>query len=152
MFDLLAIRLPRLLAGGLLLVGIGINFANVAGRYLFSAPIFWAEEAMIFLVLWAVFLAFVSVTAAQAHLRMDLFSAALPARPGRLLARLSAAIVFLVTAFVALQSLETVERLWRFGSRSISLDIPMVVPHGALLVGFGLAAAASLYLLVRGRE
>ena len=46
----------RVLAGTLLVAGVGLNFANVIGRYFFNVSIYWAEEAMLFLMVGCVFL------------------------------------------------------------------------------------------------
>jgi TRAP-type C4-dicarboxylate transport system permease small subunit len=40
----------------LLLVAVALNFANIVGRYVFSAPIASAEEVMLFLLVGIVFL------------------------------------------------------------------------------------------------
>ena len=46
----------RILAGVLLVASIGLNFANVIGRYFFNTSIFWAEEVMLYLMVACVFL------------------------------------------------------------------------------------------------
>ncbi|MFN3145768.1 MAG: TRAP transporter small permease [Paracoccaceae bacterium] len=152
MRDLLLVRLPSVLAGICMLGGIGINFANVVGRYFFGAPIFWAEEAMIFLIIWAVFLGFVAVTAQGEHLKMDLLARRLPERAQAWLERLGLVLGVVVMLFLAWQSWASLSRLWRFDMRSIALDIPMVIPHAAVPVGFVLSAVAAALLLVRGRR
>ncbi|MEQ8347510.1 MAG: TRAP transporter small permease [Sneathiellaceae bacterium] len=152
MFEAIAIRLPRLLGGLCLLAGVGINFANIVGRFFFGAPIFWAEEAMIFLVLWAVFLTFISVTASRAHLNMDLFQKLLPRRAGRALELAGLAVGVVAMGYLALQSWSSLQKLWSFDMRSISLQIPMVVPHAAVLVGFAGSAAAAFILIWKRRE
>jgi TRAP-type C4-dicarboxylate transport system permease small subunit len=78
--EVLLQRLPLTLAALLLLAAIAINFANVLARYLFLASIYWADEAMVFLVIWSIFLAAIAVTYDGSHLTMDLFSARLPPR------------------------------------------------------------------------
>ena len=45
----------RVIAGTLLVLSVAINFANVIGRYFFSASIYWAEEIMLFLMVGCVF-------------------------------------------------------------------------------------------------
>ena len=45
-----------LITGMIFLAAVLINIANVIGRYVFSYPIFWAEEVLVFMVIWAVFL------------------------------------------------------------------------------------------------
>ena len=39
--------IPLGLAALFLVLAVSINFANVIGRYMFSAAIYWAEEAMV---------------------------------------------------------------------------------------------------------
>ncbi len=151
MRQLLLVRLPATLAGLCLLGGVGVNFANVVGRYFFGAPIFWAEEAMIFLIIWSVFLAFIAVTAQGEHLKMDLVAKLLPERGQILLERIGLLVGIATMLFLAWKSWVSLARLWRFDMRSISLDIPMVVPHAAVLIGFALSAVAALILLLRGR-
>ena len=46
--------IPRAAIGLILLLAIAINFANIVGRYVFSAPLPWAEEVLSFLVIWGV--------------------------------------------------------------------------------------------------
>ena len=46
--------IPRLAIGLILLLCIGINCANIVGRYVFLAPLDWAEEVLSFLIIWGV--------------------------------------------------------------------------------------------------
>ena len=66
------VRIPHVICGALLLVAIAINIANVIGRYVFSRPVDWAEEALIYIIVWAVFISLGSITYQGLHLRMDL--------------------------------------------------------------------------------
>ena len=59
-------------------VAVAINIANVVGRYVFSAPIFWAEEVLVFILVWAVFLAAATIIYRGEHINMDLFYAEAP--------------------------------------------------------------------------
>ncbi len=77
------LSLIRALLGTLMLAAVAINFANVVGRYAFSAPIFWAEEALVFMNVWCVLLGAGIVAHANAHLRMDAFEAIAPPRVKR---------------------------------------------------------------------
>jgi TRAP-type C4-dicarboxylate transport system permease small subunit len=139
-YERLAIRLPRLVAGLLMLAGITVNFANVIGRYFFANPIFWAEEAMIYLTVWSIFIAMIAVTASRAHLSMDLLASMLPARLRRFLDYAIAAVGAATMLFLCVQSYETIMRLWNFGMKTISLQIPMALPHLSMLVGFSFSA------------
>src|SRR5262245_19905501 len=69
------VRIPYYLTGVVFLAATLINIANVVGRYVFSRPIFWAEEVLVFMVIWGVFLSAVSITFSGRHLNMDLFYA-----------------------------------------------------------------------------
>src|SRR5579872_7215408 len=76
--DLIFIKIPHVLAGVMFLVGVVINIVNVAGRYVFLTPVFWAEEILIFIVIWMVCMLAGSVTYRGAHLNMDLVYSILP--------------------------------------------------------------------------
>ena len=56
------VTIPRAIIGTMILVGILINVANVIGRYLFLEPIIWAEEIMIYIMVWTVFIGAILVT------------------------------------------------------------------------------------------
>ena len=75
--DLLFIRVPYAVTGTLFLIAIGINIANVIGRYVFAQPIFWAEEVLVFIIVWSIFLAATTIVYRGEHLNMDLFYAAM---------------------------------------------------------------------------
>ena len=66
-------RWPRAFLGLMMLIGVAINIANVIGRYLFNAPLFWAEEVLVYMMIWAVFIGLPAIVVDNAHLRMDLF-------------------------------------------------------------------------------
>ena len=150
--ELLLHRLPLTLAAFLLLGAIAINFANVVGRYLFLASIYWADEAMVFLVIWSIFLAAVAVTYDGSQLTMDLFSARLSPRWQRVLDAVIGAVCLVTFAFMAWQALTVVRTLMRNDQRSIALDIPIAIPHAALLVGFTLSALVVIARMALGHR
>lgn len=140
----LFVTLPRWLLGTLMLCGIGINFANVIGRYAFGQALFWAEEATVFLVIWGVFIGMAAIAYNGDHLNMDLFSAAIR---GRWRIALNAAVAVALLAcclFVAVQSFQVVALFARAGQVSVAAGIPKAIPHAALGVGFVLTALAVL--------
>ncbi len=145
-------RLPLTLAAFLLLGAIAINFANVVGRYLFLASIYWADEAMVFLVIWSIFLAAVAVTYDGSQLTMDLFSTRLSPRWQRVLDAVIGAVCLVTFAFMAWQALTVVRTLMRNDQRSIALDIPIAIPHAALLVGFTLSALVVIARVALGHR
>ncbi len=139
-----AMVVPRIIIGSLILISIAINFANIIGRYVFFAPIIWAEEVMIFIMAWCVFLGAALVTWEGRHLRMDLLSSTLKS-PWREAINLIAVLgLIAATGLVAVQSWEAVSLFARYGQKSTTAGIPMVVPHAALLIGFGLMCLAAM--------
>ena len=136
---LLALQIPL---GLLMLVGVALNLANVFSRYVLGSAIFWTEEVLVMITIWGVFLGAVAVAWNGEHLAMDLFAARLGPRARRALNALIAATLILVCGFVALQSWEIVGRFARTDAVRAGAQIPKVIPHSALLLGFSLTALA----------
>lgn len=135
-------RIPLSLAAFLLLAGVAINLANVIGRYVFQWAIYWAEEAMIYLAIWSIFLAAVAVAYDRAELAMDAFSTMLSKRWKRVADVTMTLATVAVCLFMASQSLSILRTLIRNGQNSLALEIPMAIPQASLLFGFVLIAAA----------
>src|SRR5215471_18745409 len=70
----------RVAAGAMLIASVGINFANIIGRYFLSVSLSWAEEVMLFLMIGCVFLAAGPVGWMGRNIRMDVVVSALPPR------------------------------------------------------------------------
>jgi TRAP-type C4-dicarboxylate transport system permease small subunit len=150
--DIILAETPTIIAAALLMVAVGVNFANVIGRYLFSVSIFWAEEAMIFLVIWAVFLGAIAVTFRGEHLSVDILSAALPQSVQPVLSIVIGSVCFFLFLYMSWQASLVMTILARNDQRSIALDIPMAIPQAALLVGFGASAIALLVRMAMWRR
>jgi TRAP-type C4-dicarboxylate transport system permease small subunit len=150
--DILFEEVPTIVASVLLLVAVGVNFSNVIGRYLFSVSLFWAEEAMIFLVIWAVFLGAIAVTFRGEHLNVDILSAALPQSVQPVLSAVIGSVCFFLFLYMSWQASLVITILVRNDQRSIALDIPMAIPQAALFVGFGASAIALLVRMAMWRR
>lgn len=145
--------LPMALIGVLMLVDVALNGANVVGRYFFGSPIFWAEEVMVHLTIWGVFIGIVAVAYRQEHLCMDLFSSRLPGPAQRALQVLIAVGLVVCCLFTAKQSWTIVTMFADTGAVTNAAGIPKVIPHAALLIGFTMTAlAAALGLRARFRN
>jgi TRAP-type C4-dicarboxylate transport system permease small subunit len=146
--ELLFVKVPYVVTGTLFLIAIGINIANVIGRYVFAQPIFWAEEVLVFIIVWSIFLAAASIVYRGEHLNMDLFYAVMK-RPLKRAVNTLVVVLFIVCAgIVVVQSSKVVSLYVDGGGVSVAAGVPMVVPHAAILVGFVLMIVA---LLVRLR-
>lgn len=132
-------RAVRLALGLLLIAMVLLNVANALSRYLLGQAITGSDELLVFGMVWLVFLGAAFVTADRRHLCFDVVSRALPRRARGLLQVAGDLIVILLLGFVALQSLDVVERLAALGQRSMAAAVPTYVPHSAILVGFGLS-------------
>lgn len=139
---------PRAALGVLLVAAAGLNIANVIGRYVFSSPIQWADEAMVFMMVASVFIGVAPVAWDAGHLRMDLLLLTAPARIARVLQAFAFLASLVACAIVFSQSLAVTRVIWRIGQTSPVLEMPMWILHGAVAFGLGLGALA---LLLRWR-
>lgn len=136
------VTLPHWILGTLMLLGIAINFANVVGRYAFGHAFFWAEETMVFITIWGVFIGMAAITYNGDHLNMDLFTAAIRGPWRAVLNGLMVAAMIGCCVFVVIQSYQVVTLFAQADQVSVSAGIPKAIPHAALLAGFALAAVA----------
>ncbi len=139
------LRVIRALLGLFILAGVVLNFANVVGRYVFLRPIIWAEEILVFLMVWCVMLGATLVTWENAHLRMDAVYQLGSPRVRRWLNLVSALVFLVAGVFVLVQSTRVVALVASTGQRSVVAEVPMVIPYGALPVSFALMAAIVIW-------
>lgn len=130
------VTVPRFIIGTMILIGILINIANVIGRYVFLEPIIWAEEIMIYIMVWTVFIGAILVSYEGQHLKMDVFSIMLPSPYKEIINFVATASVLLVCIYVIPNNWVVVELMWNNDQRSVVAEVPMVIPHFALLFGF----------------
>jgi TRAP-type C4-dicarboxylate transport system permease small subunit len=147
--DLIFVRIPHVAIGAMLCAAIAINFANVIARYFFFEALYWAEEVLIFMIMWGVILATATITYQGLHIRMDLFAAMFPAPVKRIVGALTALLMIAASAYVVIQSWQVVGMFLKSGEVSITAGIPLTIPHIAVPVGFTLIALA---VVVRWRS
>lgn len=136
--------IPRVAIGTVALAAIAINFANIVGRYLFLAPLPWAEEVLSFLIIWGVALGASAVTYDRRHLAMDLFSSVFP-RPMRIAVEILTLFAMVgFSGFACVQAWKIVRLMAENGQVSITAAIPMTIPYAAFIAGFGLIAIAAV--------
>lgn len=148
-FRFLLRDVPRAVIGVIILIAIAVNFANIVGRYVFLAPLPWAEEVLIFLVVWGVFVGSIAVSYDKRHLVMDLFVRLFPSWLRGTLEVVTLIMLVGFCGFVCVQAWTIVSLMWRISQVSITAGIPMTIPYSAFLVGFGLiavGAAAGAYV------
>jgi TRAP-type C4-dicarboxylate transport system permease small subunit len=138
------VRIPFFICGVILLAAVLINITNIVGRYVFNAPVPWAEEVMSYIIIWGVFIAAAAITYQGVHLRMDLLVSKVRGTAAMLLGGLTVVLILACSAFVMLQSFRIVSLYFNSGETSMGARIPLVYAHAALLVGFFLMALAAL--------
>ncbi len=137
-------RFEELLVGGLALAALLVCSYNVFVRYFLPRfTIEAADEVQVYLVIWAVFLALGLVTAADRHVRADLFVAMFPAGFRRWVGIfgevLGLAFALLLVGYGAAITWQT----WSYGDVSTtSLRFPLWIYTAALPVGALLMAVA----------
>jgi TRAP-type C4-dicarboxylate transport system permease small subunit len=142
--ELIFVRIPHTLCGVMFLICIGINIVNVIGRYVFNSPIFWAEEVLVFMVIWMILLMAGSVTYRGAHLNMDLVYSILP-KQFKLIINVAVAIALVVCPlFVAFQASKIVALQFRTNAVTAGTEIPLVIPTSALVFGFCFISLAAI--------
>jgi TRAP-type C4-dicarboxylate transport system permease small subunit len=139
----------RGLTACLLLIAVTLNFANIIGRYLLSAPIAWAEEVMLFLLVAVVFLGSSVVSWEGRQIRMDVFLHMLPPVLRRCLEVIADLATIAVSIALIYFSWPVISMLVEFDQRSQAADFPLFVPQGLIPVGLGLTALLTAIRLLR---
>jgi TRAP-type C4-dicarboxylate transport system permease small subunit len=140
----LFIQLPRWVMGSVLLLGLAINLANVVGRYAFGYSLYWAEEVLVYLMIWGVFMGIAAVAYNGDHLNMDLFSSHLDDPWKSIINGCMTLVLILCCGFAISQSWKVVTLFYQAGQVSVAAGVPKALPHAALLVGFVLMLLAVL--------
>jgi TRAP-type C4-dicarboxylate transport system permease small subunit len=142
----------RVLAGTLLIASVALNFANVIGRYFFSASIYWAEEAMLFLMVGCVFLGNGVVAWYGRQIRMDVIVAMLPAKVRDALHLLSELVLIVTALTVVVFAWPVIRDLYDFDQRSQSADVPLFIPQALIPIGLSTIAFLVAVRLITGGE
>jgi len=141
-----------LVLGLLVIAAVCLNFANVIGRYVFGSAIFGADELQTYMMVWMAFLGAAAVTWRNAHLRMDVLVGRLPPTARAALRIVELALVIATAAVVTVQSWKFVGQMASMGRRSDAAEIPMAIPHSAVLAGFVLILLIAVWQLVTIRR
>ena len=144
------VSLLRILAGLLLVASVGLNFANVIGRYFFNTSIFWAEEVMLYLMVACVFLGNGVVAWSGRQLRMDVIVAMMPAQVQKVLALVAELTFIVVAVAIVVFAWPVIRDLWMFDQRSQSAELPMVIPQIMIPIGLSLMAFLVVVRLLTG--
>jgi C4-dicarboxylate transporter, DctQ subunit len=141
----------RVAAGAMLIASVGINFANIIGRYFLSVSLSWAEEVMLFLMIGCVFLAAGPVGWMGRNIRMDVVVSALPPRLRTAFEIFSDLVTIATCIALAVFAWPVLTMLSDLDQRSDSANIPLVIPQAVVPAGLLLMALLiAVRLIVQG--
>lgn len=144
------LALLRVLSGALLIGSVGLNFANVVGRYFFNVSIPWAEEAMLFLMVGCVFFGNGLVAWSGRQIRMDVIVAMMPGKVREAL-DLFSELLFIATAMtIVVFAWPVIRDLAAFDQRSQAADFPLVIPQAVVPLGLAIMAFLVAVRLLTG--
>jgi TRAP-type C4-dicarboxylate transport system permease small subunit len=133
----------------MLVASVGINFANIIGRYFFRVSLSWAEEAMLFLMIGCVFLGAAPVGWMGRHIRMDVVVSLLPLRMRKAFEIFSDLVTIATCVVIAIFAWPVMTMLTELDQRSQTANIPLVIPQSVVPAGLLLTAlliAVRLYV------
>lgn len=134
-----------------LLIIVAICAINVTRRYLFGAAWSWAEEAMVYLMIFIVFAGAVTVTWRNAHMRIELIIDRLP--PSIRSTLIFCGMLFAIGTMATMSyfSTQVIIMLYLYDQKTDALEMPMWIPQSFIAIGFGMfAALTALRLYVHG--
>ena len=134
--------------GGALAFTSALLFANVALRYLFNAPLNWAEELTLYLMVWIVFVGGSVAVRTRGHIAIDLLPLLLAPQHRRRLAIGVALVALVFFAVFFWYSLQHVLRVRSIDQRTPVMQAPMWLTYLAMPVGSALMALRTLQGMV----
>ncbi|WP_137123701.1 TRAP transporter small permease [Roseomonas sp. HF4] len=133
-------RIDAVLVGGLGLAALSLASLNVALRtFAPQHAIEWGDEVQVYLVVWAVCLSFAAITAANRHIKADLFVGMLPVALQKVLGVFADALGLFVAGVLTWYAWLVTYETWDFGDVSTTtLRFPLWIYAASLFVGMAL--------------
>jgi TRAP-type transport system small permease protein len=138
----------RTLIGAVLVGLVMLNVANAVARAT-GIVVIGIDEVLVFGMIWMVMLGMLLVTAEKSHIALELLNARVGPRTALALSVVTHLVMAFACAYAALQSFYFVQRVAALGQTSMALGMPMLIPHSALVIGFGGTAIIALSLVWR---
>lgn len=132
-----------------LIAAVLLNLANVLMRFLLGKSILGSDEMQIFVMVWTTFLGAAIVSWRGQHLRMDALVRYLPVSMVRFLRAVELLMTVVLSGFVSYHSFIYAKGMYLIKRTSEAAEIPMVIPHSAVLAGFVIITLLAVHQLVR---
>jgi TRAP-type C4-dicarboxylate transport system permease small subunit len=133
---------------GLVLLGmVALNVLSAMCRYIFGIVFVGADELLVFAMIWMVMVGMIVVTASRTHISLDFLVTRVGPRQRVALSALHNLVMTCACGYATFYCWQFVVRVASVGQKSMALELPMAIPHAALVVGFaGTTIAAALLL------
>ena len=142
-----ALSAARTLLGTVLIGMVGLNVVNAVARATGSVVI-GVDEVLVFGMIWMVMIGMMLVTADRSHIALEILTDRLGPKARCMLSVFTHAVMVAACGYAAIQSFGFIQRITATGQTSMALGMPMLIPHSALLVGFGGTAIIAAMILV----
>lgn len=133
---------------GIVLIGLVLlNVVNAVARAA-GTVVIGVDEVLVFGMIWMVMIGMMLVTADRSHIALEILTARVGPRARCVLSIVTHFVMMGACAYAAVQSFGFIQRVTSSGQTSMALGMPMLIPHAALLVGFGGTAIIAAMILV----
>lgn len=122
--------------------------AVIIARYILNVDIFGYDEIILIAAYWMYFIGSSYASYENSHLKADMLTKILPESLTKWVKVLTGSLEVFLGLVFTLWSMETIQYAVEKMPRTSSWRIPLAVPQGAILVGFGLMTFYSMFHLV----
>lgn len=143
----IALSAARMLLGLVLIGLVLLNVVNAVGRAV-GTVVIGVDEVLVFGMIWMVMIGMMLVTADRSHIALEILTARVGARARCILSIVTHIVMVGACGYAAVQSFAFIQRVSATGQTSMALGMPMLIPHSALLVGFGGTAIIAAMIVV----
>ncbi len=143
----IALSAVRMLLGLVLIGLVLLNVVNAVARAT-GQVVIGVDEILVFGMIWMVMIGMLLVTADRSHIALEILTTRLGPRARSVLSIVTHTVMVFACGYATVQSFYFIQRISATGQTSMALGIPMLIPHSALLVGFGGTAIIAAMILV----
>ena len=148
-FDRILSRVEDTLAVGSLAAAAAITIFSVILRYVFNEGIFWAQEAVIYLIIFSTFVGAVVTLRHDEHVNVDILPSLLGERGKWFFALLGSGMTLLYCAIIGGYSWLLITEPAAQSTTTPALDLPLWFVELALPIGLTLMFVRSLEIIYR---
>ena len=136
------------LAGILVCCSVGISFLQVVMRYVFNESPYWAEESVIYLVIWAILIVASKLARDDEHVSVSFFVQSLSLKAQRVFQIFCCLLALVFCCLLAWYGFQIVAAALSFDERSVGrLMFPMWIAYLSIPVGSCLLVLSYVYRL-----